>query len=217
MQLVQPTKRRPTSIGTFIVTTALAVLALIFFVWPKYKTFIEAQSLKQNNENSLQTVQQQQAAVNNLIKQIQANSSDLAKVDMAIPDQPNLPDVYALIELQAQQAGLSITSMQGRDETDASQPNGSNASTSADLSAFTDQSSGSGTGVQTPPPPSPTLGVLDIGVQVNGSLSNFGQFLTALQDNLRLIDVQSIDVSSDPDKPGLTFRVLLKTYYQKTP
>ncbi len=217
MQLTQPIKKQSKGIGTFIITTLLAVAALIFFVWPKYKTFIEAKSLKDNNANSLQTVQSQQSAVNNLIKQIQANSSDLAKVDMAIPNQPNLPDIYALIELQAKQAGLTITSMQGRDEADTNKQNGSNASTSADLSQFTDQSSGSGTGIQTPQPPSPTLGVLDVGVQVNGELNNFSQFLTALQDNLRLFDVQSIDVSSDPDKPGLIFRALLKTYYQKTP
>lgn len=204
MDSLQP-KKNTNSIGTFIVTFILTILVLLFFAYPKYKDYSAAVAAHATVAEDLQKVKDQQAALENVFGKMNDSRPDLDKVNVAIPDKPDIPDLYALVETQAKSAGLTLTSVQAGDEADKIDNNVSTVIVGAGQSQ-----SDAG-----PSSPSPTLGVVDLNMQVSGTLDGYAQFLRGMQQSLRLIDIQSIDISADPDKGTLTFRTVLKTYYQK--
>ena len=68
-----------------------------------------------------------------------------------------------------------------------------------------------------PPPPSlPEVGnALTITLGVDGSYVQFLSFLRSLENNLRLVDVVSIDLAQTPKDGDMGFKLILRAYYQE--
>ncbi len=194
------------SIGIFAVTTLLAIVVLFFLTYPKFSDYNNLSAERKANADSLQAIQNQQQQVNVIFAKMQQSQTDLSDLDLALPNQPNIPDLYALIENQAKYAGLNLTSVQAIDLSDP-------ANKDKVLAAAPGSDA---TGSQKAPPPlSPTLGQVSVNLQLIGDLNGFTQFLKSIQQSMRLVDVQSVDISTDAEKKIMTFNLVLMTYYQK--
>jgi Tfp pilus assembly protein PilO len=210
VELLNPQKKT-SSIGTFIVCLILAILAALFLAFPKYGEYKSDKTAQAQSENSVQTIESQNAAVRATLAKITDSQADLDKLDLAIPDSGGIPDLYALVEQQAKSAGLTLTSMQASDSAKKTSASGNTIGVTDAVSS----ASGGADQIPSTPAPSATLGIVDLNLQVSGSLDAYSGFLKSLQKTLRIIDVQSIDVSADTEKGTMTFRTVLKTYYQK--
>ncbi len=185
--------KKPTS-GTFVLTLLVSIALVLFLLIPKLKAYNAAKDANKVANESLQTVQDAKEKLAGLYVNIGNQKSDLAKLDTAVPNKTDISSVYALIERFAKSSNLALSSVQGIDDADIPP----NEKTGEDLH-----------------PISPTLGVITVNLQVTGSVEGFTQFLSALEQSLRFIDVQTIDISQEKDQSSLTFRTTLRTYYQK--
>jgi Tfp pilus assembly protein PilO len=214
MQIIE--KKSVPNIGILITAVALSIILLFFYIIPKYSSWQQSKAEAAQAQAQLQTLQEQSNKVSESLKNINDNQSSLSMVNLAIPDSAGIPDLYAHIEQLAKGSNLILASIQAVDE------NAKNSSGQIDASGFSPQAQvQSVSGGKIDPPPSPTLGVVDINMEVKGSVPNFNSLLSSLEKSLRFIDVQSVEISASnaqttPTSPNLlSFRVILKTYYQK--
>ncbi|MDB4939848.1 MAG: hypothetical protein JWO40_273 [Candidatus Doudnabacteria bacterium] len=210
MQLT-PAQKSRSGVGLFLICIILAVVLTFFLVWPKYGQYKDSLAAKDNNQQSLDLIKSQQAQVTTLYSKLQASSADLKKIDVAIPTGVDIPAVYAYLESMAQSLNLGSITLQGKDENEVLDQGNVVGVSGAPVS-------GGPTSIGTGAPKSnlpASLGAIDLTMTVTGSYQNFVTFLGKIQNSLRLIDVQSIDVTSSEGKPDLSFSIAMKTYYQK--
>lgn len=185
---------KKTTSGTFVICLVISLAIIFLLLMPKMKQYSANKGAYAAAQASYDTVKAQQNEVEALYIKIRNQKADLAKVDLALPNKSDISSVYALMERFAKSANLSLSSVQGVD--DADKPPGEK--TVADAN-----------------PLSPSLGIITVNIQVTGSVEGFVQMLAAIEQSLRLVDVQSIDITQDKDQQDLSFRTTFKTYYQK--
>ena len=207
-------KSKTSSYGAFAACLILGLLILFFLAMPKYGDYKNAKNKAEGTQQTLDQIKQQQQTVNDLLAKLKAKSSDLQKVDLALPDTADIPDFYAYMESLAKSENLTINTIQAKDEAD--QPaNAGSTGTNGGTAPVSAAAGMTGATAKTSTLP-PTLGKIDMDLQVTGSLDNFISFLGKLQNSLRLIDVQSINIAAAEGKSDLTFITSLATYYQKS-
>ncbi len=193
-------------VGIFILCLLASLAAIFFLALPKYQEYSLVKAKAAASKNALELLKTQQQKVNDTLSKLQENSNGLQKIDQALPNQPDIPAIYAYMETMAKSLNLTLSAIQATDESD-----------------LTDsaQTLGVGAGITKngvkPVIPAGTpsnVGTIDVSMQVKGLYSDYVNFLSKLQNSLRLIDVKSIDVNSD-GKGALTFITTLKTYYLK--
>lgn len=223
MQLRAPSQlRRNSNPGLFIASIVLSFLLLAMLIWPKFATLRANRSTLANAKADNQKLVQAKAKVNQAINDLRTNSSDVERLNQAIPDHNSPSELYALIETLALSANLKLGSLQVVDSTKgatATAPVATGGTGPANTPP-------GGTGPATPTGSGPAnagsqvlpsvIGTTELNIEVVGTIEGFNQFLASLENSLRVIDVQSIDVSAVKERQGqLSFRVGLKTYYQK--
>ena len=194
--------------ATLAITLILSILVAVFLLFPKYGAYKTAKEAMNNAQASLNDTLERQKTIDSLIEKMKTDSAELQRVDLAIPDKPDISTVYALIETQAKAAALSLGATQAVDLADQ-----------ADLSTVVGVGDTSklknGAVAQQNKLPSATLGGIDVNFTVTGSLEGYVAMLQGIQRSLRLFDIQSIDLASDSEKKVITFKTTLRTYYQK--
>ncbi len=196
------------NLATLAITLILTILIAVFFLFPKYGAYKSAKEAMNNAQASLDDTLERQKTIDSLISKMNSDSEELKRLDLAIPDKPDVSTVYALIETQAKAAALTLGATQAVDLSDQ-----------VDLSSVVGvgdvTKTKNNTVVQQNKLPSATLGGIDINFTVTGSLEGYVAMLSGIQKSLRLFDVQSIDLASDSEKKVITFKTTLRTYYQK--
>lgn len=211
MDFIDKQLKKNSNPGLFVACLIMSFLLLTLLVWPKYGNYKANQKVLKEAETENQRLVDEKASVLAAINDMENNNADLTKAELAIPSKQDEPDVYALIETLAQSANLKLGSLQVSEPLPVAQSTAIPGAPTSD-------------GAVTPVAATPTsaapilpaiIGVTQLNIEVLGDVAGFNQFLSAVENNLRIIDVQSIDVSSVADRDQLSFRVLLKTYYQK--
>lgn len=206
MQQLTPLKTKaPVSsgIGTFIVCVILSIAVIFFLVLPKYQQFGQSRAKAKEAKAVTENLKKSQATLNELLVQMNQKKDSLAKVSLAIPTNPDIPEVYAYLETMSKSLNLTLSGVQATDEAEeAEQQALAGIAPSAKAKAA-------------PPVDNGSLGVIDVNLQVAGTLKDYISFLGKLQNSLRLIDVQAVNVTAEEGKPNLKFLTSLKTYYQK--
>lgn len=193
--------KKKAGLGIFILTIIVAIALLIFLVWPKFADWRAKNALAKSTRNSLVTLNAQRDEVKESIRKMNSPETDLARLNAALPTTPDVSSLYAHLEILAKSSNLLITAVQATDENDIESPGFGNVAVP-------------GTAIQERPVGSEDLGIINVNLEVQGSLQNFNQFLGAINRSLRIIDVQSVDASAVKDK-GISFKMGLRTYYQK--
>ncbi len=212
------------SVGVFIVCLILSIVAIFLLLLPKYHAYTEAKDKVVNAQKIVDDLKKQEAGVLVSMDKLSKRKNDLNRLDEAVPSKPGIPEMYAYIEGMAKSLNLDLVSMSGIDEAEAAAAaaNGGPGVATGPATAVsgTGASQSEGAGVSVVPGSSlpigaGPLGVITFAIKVDGRSTDFIGFLGKLQNSLRLIDVQSIDIDGGDKNGTLSFMINFKTYYQR--
>jgi len=202
MQLEPLPKKQGADWSSGVIAFLLAICALLFYVYPKYNQWKEGQVAVKAAQQQLDDLTQQKTKVQQSVGALEQNQQTFKLVDQAVPNNPSIPDLYAHIELLAQASNMKLISIQATDTgTDA------NSSDPAAAQADTVAAGGSDSAP-------PTLGTVKVTAELRGNTAALKDFLTAVEQSLRFIDVQTIAINEGQNNE-MSYQIEFNTYYQK--
>ncbi len=188
---------------------ALCLLLSIFiswqFIWPAYNNFQAKQSMadvKQQEYNKLNDLVNK---LNELTKDYKTKADSVDKLEQIAPPGKDVPELLNQFESLSAQSGMILHSI---DFTE-----GAGGQAQAKPTASSDQTAASPIPEQSQAESNP-IRELNIGIRVSGSYEAFKNFLTNIEKNLRLVDIQNIGFSASSQQNVLyDFSLSGKTYY----
>ena len=167
-----------------------------FMLLPKFEEARQGQRTLQAKRSRTLGQASQFTSVKSLIFDLKDKKPDLGFLDQAMPDSPAIPELLANLDDLARHSGVLIDKLNLK-------PKG--------------QSGKSTTTGQVSPAPvyPPGLEIMQIEISIKGGYNNLKAFLLNVEQNLRLLDVESINVGAAEAKTGAQeYSFLIDTYYQ---
>lgn len=174
-----------------VVTGALLLVACLgvgyFFTNQQWIAYNQAKTEVSQKQAQQQQLNDALASVQAFISSYKSRLSDASMVNLALPAKSSdLPNLLSSVEEMAKASGVVLSNFQISDPATATgKPAAENS-------------------IQTQ----------TINLAASGSYASFVNFMTRLQSNLRLMDLEQVTVSSD-ESGQLQYNINLKTYYQK--
>lgn len=174
----------------------LAILGLLFFVWPKYKTLGEKKQDLELTAMQLTERENYFANLRQVSKKLKENEEAISMVDAAVPQESEMGRLFYFLFQSAKVNGLLMSEV-GNIAVKFFFP----------LADSSGQPSSSG---QSPQATGPKLRSISFPIVLFGDYPSFKNFLASLEKSARLIEVNSITVvpSGEEQKSGL-FRFTL--------
>lgn len=196
---MQISQRTQYGVGKFIAAIVVGVLIFVFLANPKFADYRnKAKQLKADTELEAR-LRAEDEEISRRLAELETREDQIELLEAAIPGDANIHDLYAYLETLVKTSNLTLSSIQAADTTanNSDQTEGDAVIVSAEL----------------PQAPSLTLGVINVNLEVKGNINGYRQLLGAIEKSLRIMDVQSVEINADSQ--DLTYRIALKTYYQK--
>lgn len=220
-------QQKKSGITIFIISLLAAFALALFYTYPQYKIRVQKKNSLAAASDITQKLNSDVQTASNSINLLNSNSDDIDLLNQALPDDGNLPDVYAYLEYLTKTSNLVLGSVQAVDESADSKSSAQSTlgvqgsgvstvgvgSTPAGVSTPASASNASGSKGSGSLPAS--VGIIKITLDVSGSLNGVNSFLHNLEQSRRLIDVQSIEVSTNKKNNTTDFKLTLQTYYEK--
>lgn len=102
---------KPTGLLIFTLVSAAAVVGM-FFAWPAYQDVLAARKEIQRLEQEYATRKAYYAKLNDANERLVQRAVELERLDAAIPQEPELPALYGLLQTIASESGLVVQSVQ---------------------------------------------------------------------------------------------------------
>jgi len=182
-----------------IVSLIIFIAVLIFFDLPSYNKTALLRSEIKKYQNSLKEKEELVLKVNELKEIYDSRRSAINKVYYVLPVKKDVPGLIVQFEALASENGLILESINfSEKEIKKSAAIKTGQGTSATESKQTYKS-------------------LIISSEVGGSYQSFKTFLKALEFNVRIMDIKSIDFSLEENEEkswDFTFNLEIEVYYQ---
>ena len=191
--------------GGVAVPLGLLVVALLgyFLLWPKYKDVMGARQAVATKKTFLQNRITQLQNIEALLVEYEKKKQQLIPIDQALPTAPRIPELLANLELLSKQSGLNITSLEITPAPSSNTP--TPGQTVAEVKKTEDLRSST-----------ENLNILQINIRMIGRYPNLRAWFSNLEQNLRLLDVQVVDIGESDDKNGgQGYTLKIYTYYQR--
>ncbi len=202
---MQISQRTQYGVGKFIVAILVGVLIFIFLAGPKFSQYRQkAKELKANTELETRLKAEDQE-ISRRLNTLETKEDQIDLLNSAIPSKASVPDLYAYLETLVKTSNLTLSTIQAVDASALAEESADKGNEQAVDEVMVSD----GTILS----PSTTLGVISVSLEVKGDINGYKQFLAAIENSLRIMDVQSVEISNDDT--DLTYRIALKTYYQK--
>jgi Tfp pilus assembly protein PilO len=184
---------------------ALCLLLSIFiswqFIWPAYNNFQAKQSVadvKQQEYNKLKDLVDK---LNELTKDYKTKADSVDKLEQIAPPGKNIPELLNQFESLSAQSGMILHSIDFAE--------GAGAQAQAKQTVSPDQAAAQQNEAASAP-----VNELGINIRVSGSYEAFKNFLTNIEKNLRLVDIQTLGFSVSGQQNDLyDYSVSGKAYY----
>lgn len=210
----------------------------IFFLYTK-PTYDDIQAIQvqiaQYNDALAKATQLQTIKATLLDKYNHFTPTDLARLQVLLPDQVNNIGLILDLDTLASQFGISLENVDISSGSDTSEKTTVNATPRSVVDTGPSNANTSKTtsriphgGVTQVGTPAQQYKSLDVKFTVHSTYSTFIQFITALQNSLRIVDLVSISVSAGGGASGVatssnvggdsimyTFAITLRTYWLK--
>jgi len=203
--------KKQTSGGIFLLILFFTVLFVVFLTYPKYNDWKEKQQETTDANTQLSKIKTDSETASQYITNI--NTPDFDNVDVAIPSDPSLGDLYAHIEKLSKQSNVLLSSVQALADDSDNQT----ATTTTDSSTNT----GTDNLIKTSPLPD-GLGIVALNIEISGNLANVQQFLGSLYSSLRIIDLQNLILGGNNGASGvnnnpntINAKIQAQAYYSK--
>lgn len=185
------------SIFEIVVLVAAAVLLYWFVVLPKAAVLADKQSQLEKVKVSTALLQANIASLKKLSQELSSHTSDVAHLDQALPLNEIEVRTEVLMQKLVESSGVVISSLV------------INASGSAVVS-------GNQALLMNPYGPKRTLGSVPINMSVSGSLTQLLDLLNKLENYGRIMEINSMDIST-AENGTLNLSLTLETYYYSAP
>lgn len=174
-----------------------------FVLLPKYRA---TQTVKQTllaRQTEVQTHESQLTSVKSLVAELEKEKTTLAPVDEALPNAAQIPELLANFDYLTQQSGIFLVNIQlAPAPTLSTLAPGQTVSQAQRLQSLLSSTK--------------QLGVLQASLKLKGTYGNLKTFLLGVERNLRLMDVQSVVITTAGDQSATQdYLVIIQTYYQK--
>jgi Tfp pilus assembly protein PilO len=171
-----------------VILIALTILLGYFVLMPRWNSYNEAQQVLEDKLAQKAQLEKGQAQLNSFLNEYKQNLSSANLLNQALPlSKPELYNVLNSLDTLTKQSGLTLGGLSIVDT-----------------------------------PESDTLGAvpssilpIDLGLTVYGNYSAFKFFLTNLESNLRIIDVNALTVQGGETANSMGFNMVFRSYYQK--
>ncbi len=171
-----------------LISFLAAILLVFVFIEPLWNSVKGLRSDIAGQNQEIEKIEELLVKVNKLEQEYQELNDDAEKISLALPKEKDLAYLLTQFETLASSNGLLLESI-SLEEQDVSQdirqpPLGSSSQGSSKIEALINAPS------------------LSLQVRLSGSYESFKGYLSFLEDNVRLMDVQSIGFTSQGDKKG---------------
>jgi Tfp pilus assembly protein PilO len=174
-----------------IIALLLVIISFVlgyFAVLPRWSSYLLAKDELATEKQTQQELEKAQKEMNNFLADYKSHSQEAAQLNNALPlTQSQVYNVLKNLEDIGKSSGLTLGALNVIES-----PN-------------SDQLGASENSIQT----------IEINLTVNGNSDGFRNFLTLLESNLRIIDVQSVQMLNDNTGIDIKHQIRFKTYYQK--
>ena len=170
-----------------------AIFGGVFFVVPKNKNLILLKEKIQQKIIELETKEEYFSSLYQLYQKTKDYQDSLFKVELAVPDDPELPALFDFFQKSVSQAGLVLNKIE---LISADFPRQSKQVSIEEILVISSK---------TP------VREIYLNLNVNGSYSAFKNFLSILERSARLIEIESINVVTWEDW-GVSAQIKLKTH-----
>lgn len=196
-----------------ILSILLSIAAIWFLILPLYGGVKDKNNQVQAKEKEVQDLEKSVAKINELMQSYKANED---KINLLLQMSPKDKDVAGLLnqlESLSSQSGVilySVNFAETASPKSAPQPSApAGQEAGAQVSAVANLTLAN---------PQPSLKTLTASLKISGSYEAFKNFLSELEKNARLADVQSISFAGKSDKSETSnlydFNLSCKFYYQ---
>lgn len=178
-------------------------LAGYFLLLPKYKEMRFSREALESKKALDARTASQLSNIQNLVADLAQKKKDLKPIDEALPAAPRIPELLANLDYLVKQSGLLLGDLQVATAPSlATLAPGQKVSKVERLEALVKATE--------------DLGVMQVDLKVFGQYQNLKSFLLNVEQNLRLMDIQSMVFGSLSEELKLQeYSVRLGTYYQK--
>lgn len=178
-----------------LLQAVLLIVVVVLFGWfiviPKYNTVSTQRADLAELEQKRSTLEKDRADLNTLISKMKSSEKDVKLVDEALPLSSRPTRIALLLETFARSSGM---------ETSQISINGLDKTSGAGDKALLDDPYGKPR----------SLNTVDVTVGLSGTIDQFKNFLTLLENSGRIVDVDKLEVTAGDT--ATTFHVNIKTY-----
>jgi Tfp pilus assembly protein PilO len=166
-------------LATIIICFLLSSIIAFFLLWPEISKYSDFSLKIRAKDIELKNQEKYFSQVRDKAEKLKGYQEELAKVDSALPNYPSLPAVLEFLVQVGSQNGIII-----------------NKIISTSVTASSKQTKSSST------QPEPGIGIpgnlkeISIEFEVSGDYNSLKSFLSTLEKNARLIEVESISLTS---------------------
>lgn len=194
------------SIKTIIII--LSLLTSVGIIWqlilPAYSDVKAKQEMLEQKKVELQKLEELINQMNELMSVYKEKETEIEKVSQILPEGKDIPGLLVQVESLAAQFGLILDSIDFSEIEAQKQPQGA--------VEWREGASSPELGEKKTEPPYKTLSVA---LRITGNYEAFKNFLLSLENNLRLIDVQTISFTPKGEASDIfDFSLSGEAYYQ---
>lgn len=182
----------------------IIVLVIWFLLWPQYQSYKNIGIELEEVEKKMITQQSILEKIDQLIESYNESSEKYEVLQKALPVSPSVPKLITSLEQMTVKSGLLLGKLQ---VTEVIDPNANTVISS-------------GEEVEEEPSEKiftkPKIVTIKVDMAVEGSPEAFVGLLDALEKNLRILDVQILDIQAEEGLNTQLFDMVIETYYQKS-
>ncbi|MEK7510322.1 MAG: type 4a pilus biogenesis protein PilO [Patescibacteria group bacterium] len=153
----------------FLILILLSIALGVFLVWPSYKEFSSLRQQVQEQEGTLRNKENIIAHLNELRKEFDGYEKELAKIHASLPADTQLPLLYDSMQHLASSSGLGIRSLDSSTRINSEEEKKR---------------------VKNP------MKITSLSLELEGSYEGFKQFLSRVKTTARMLNAQSMKISS---------------------
>jgi len=203
--------------NSFFIMIIIYVLAGVMIwglVLPEYDTFGKAWSAAGQAREELRRTQEIKAKLAGLNQEYQAKREEVEKIFSALPAKEDIPSLLVQVEALSGQNGMILKGIDFQENRSSGQ--GSQVS----QSALQNEMAGNGlAGENLQASAAISVQKMQVSLDLSGNYASLINFLKAVENTLRLMDVESLDFQemksqSEDRQEGFNYTVNLTVYYK---
>lgn len=175
----------------FIIIAALSAIVMVvkFLIMPVFEDVSSRRTVREEKKEIIIELENLKKKTAQWRVDFSKAEESIVKMNLALPDEEDFPNLIVALENLAGSSGVILGSI----DFGSAIRGRSSAVKSDEVNALTS----------------------DLTMQVRGTYEAFKLFLDKIESNVRVIDIQSINFSSDSAKAGIfDFTILAKVYHQ---